>query len=329
MSQRCPVCNCEEASALCLARDRFQPSGEIYRLARCRACAFTYLLDGSDAKRPEELYPAAYFASPKAYTGRSGPRPELVRIEKLSSKLRSALERLYFSAIYSYRLLKVRRIRPTAKTILDLGSGGGEFVKLCVRAGFEAWGVDLRSSLDTGVSQGDRAKIFHGDFQQCDLPINYFDIITMYHSLEHFHRPLDVLKKINKLLKSGGLLLVLVPNIDSLQFRLFRGRWFAIEAPRHRVHFSPVTLRDALEKEGFQIEKLSHFCLRDSSASLASSFCPSKAPMTLKGMAKSELIAWMVDLAYAFLLCPAYIFALFEALLGKGGSIVAIAKKCR
>src|SRR5262249_5633000 len=70
-----------------------------------------------------------------------------------------------------------------------------------------------------------------------------FDVIPMWHSLEHVHAPLEVLRQAHRLLVPGGRLVVAVPNIDSLPFRWFGPAWFGLDLPRHLTHFAPWTLQ--------------------------------------------------------------------------------------
>jgi SAM-dependent methyltransferase len=78
-----------------------------------------------------------------------------------------------------------------------------------------------------------------------------FDLITMRHSLEHVHRPLEVLRAAHRLLAAGGKLLVAVPNLDSAAFRWCGAAWLGLDLPRHLTHFTPHTLTLMLERAGF------------------------------------------------------------------------------
>src|SRR5205823_10757107 len=79
-----------------------------------------------------------------------------------------------------------------------------------------------------------------------------FDVITMWHSLEHVHHPMKILREAHRLLVPGGRLLVAVPNIDSLPFRWFGSAWYGLDLPRHLTHFAPWTLHLMLERAGFR-----------------------------------------------------------------------------
>jgi hypothetical protein len=78
----------------------------------------------------------------------------------------------------------------------------------------------------------------------------------MWHSLEHVHRPLAILRAAFDLLVPGGKLLVATPNIDGLPFTLFGRSWFGLDLPRHLTHFNPQTLTLMLQTAGFRTEPI-------------------------------------------------------------------------
>src|SRR5207244_3893587 len=88
----------------------------------------------------------------------------------------------------------------------------------------------------------------HPDLRPCS-----FDVVTMWHSLEHVHDPLAILREAYQLLVPGGKLIVACPNIDGLPFRWFGPAWFGLDLPRHLTHFTPLTLQVMLERVGFRV----------------------------------------------------------------------------
>ncbi len=75
--------------------------------------------------------------------------------------------------------------------------------------------------------------------------------MTMWHSLEHVHHPLAILRAAYRLLIPGGKLIVATPNIESIPFRVFGRSWFGLDLPRHLTHFTPTTLGAMLQTAGF------------------------------------------------------------------------------
>ncbi len=77
-----------------------------------------------------------------------------------------------------------------------------------------------------------------------------FDVVTMWHVLEHVHSPVDLLVGLRELLAPGGVVVVSVPNFGSVQSRVFGGAWFHLDPPRHVIHFDRATLGDVLDRAG-------------------------------------------------------------------------------
>jgi SAM-dependent methyltransferase len=84
-----------------------------------------------------------------------------------------------------------------------------------------------------------------------------FDLIILFHVLEHLTEPLAMLRQCALLLKPGGMMVVAVPNLASWQARICGRSWFHLDLPRHRHHFPPAALDLALEKSGFRVSHTS------------------------------------------------------------------------
>lgn len=142
----------------------------------------------------------------------------------------------------------------TSGTLLDVGAGTGYFLHHMQKHG---WKV-------TGTEQNDSARAFALSEWEIpllpeealfDLPGRSFDIITLWHVLEHLDDPGKYLQKCAQLLKPGGFLFLALPNpasTDALHYRKF---WAAWDVPRHLWHFSPSNLRQFTEKQGFLLKR--------------------------------------------------------------------------
>jgi SAM-dependent methyltransferase len=86
-----------------------------------------------------------------------------------------------------------------------------------------------------------------------ELTPSTFEVVTMWHSLEHVHDPLAVLREAYHLLIPGGRLVVACPNIDSWAFRRYVEHWFVLDLPRHLTHFTPTTLAVLLQTAGLRV----------------------------------------------------------------------------
>ncbi len=107
--------------------------------------------------------------------------------------------------------------------------------------------------------------IFCGELPDAGYPDNSFEVVTMWHVLEHVTDPNNYLKEIHRILKPDGLLLVAVPNVNNLvmqiAYRIFKRRRLKLfskdEKEVHLYHFSPITIKAYLEKAGFSCLSIS------------------------------------------------------------------------
>jgi SAM-dependent methyltransferase len=95
-----------------------------------------------------------------------------------------------------------------------------------------------------------------GSYETADLPEGYFDVVSMQDCLEHFPDPLGALEKTRRILRPGGALLAVTPNVGSWLARVQRRSWISLKFPEHVVLYSRATLHRALEATGFHIEEM-------------------------------------------------------------------------
>ncbi|MEW6086694.1 MAG: class I SAM-dependent methyltransferase [bacterium] len=143
-------------------------------------------------------------------------------------------------------------------SVLDIGCGNGSFLSLLSKKGWEVSGTETAPESHF-ISDGISARICKKDLIKCKFPDNKFDIITMWHTLEHFAGPKVYLSEAKRSLKSGGFLIAEIPNFGSFQSCLTRHNWFHLDVPRHLVHYDPKTVSSLLNSTGFSVLKISHF----------------------------------------------------------------------
>ena len=137
--------------------------------------------------------------------------------------------------------------------VLDVGCGSASFLnRIHERLGCTVYGVDFKNLAHLPTY---RAVEFHcGLFCDQNLPENHFDLITMWHFLEHDYDPVGTLQRVLRLLKPDGRLIVEVPRLDSNTYRLFRSRWPGLQAPQHTALYTRATFVEMLRKGGLEIE---------------------------------------------------------------------------
>jgi SAM-dependent methyltransferase len=140
---------------------------------------------------------------------------------------------------------RLDRIAPPGP-VLDVGAGDGALLDALASVGREAVGVERRST---------RADVREGELSELD---GRFAAVVFWHSLEHVREAGAALAHAVQLLAPGGILVVAMPNLDSLQARAFGERWFALDLPRHLVHVPARALLARLRQLGLEPTRISH-----------------------------------------------------------------------
>jgi SAM-dependent methyltransferase len=86
-----------------------------------------------------------------------------------------------------------------------------------------------------------------------------FDVVTMFNVFEHIPDPKETLAEVHRILKDGGTLVLEVPNVQSLAFRIVKRSWIGLDVPRHLYHYSPKALIALAQAQGFQVERFRRF----------------------------------------------------------------------
>ncbi len=154
---------------------------------------------------------------------------------------------------YAVRCAAIRRAHPGGGHLLDLGCGTGGLLRELRRDGkWYGVGVDVNEhALDIARRQG--IEVQCGELADLRLPAASFDVVTLWEVIEHLPDPVGALSEIHRLLKPSGLILMSTPNSSSWQARVWQGNWAGWDMPRHLQVFTEATLRQLLERTGFEI----------------------------------------------------------------------------
>ena len=139
---------------------------------------------------------------------------------------------------------------------LDIGCGRGTVLSELLNRGWSVYGTDWNGDNAKDVSQRLNIQVEGGEEAMKAFGDDYFDVVSLFHVLEHDENPVDLLKEANRVLKPGGRLLVAVPNARSVARSMFKRFWFGYELPRHRLIFTPDSLRKTLKDSGFKLDRL-------------------------------------------------------------------------
>lgn len=143
--------------------------------------------------------------------------------------------------------------------LLDVGCGGGRFLRRMQNLGWDVEGVDFDIKATERVKNKYGIKTYDGDLRELGIPHESYDAIVMSHAIEHVVNPVSLLAECNKLLKPGGRLVIVTPNASSVAHRRFGKYWRGLEVPRHIQVFSRKGLEVGLEQAGFSNTNVTTF----------------------------------------------------------------------
>ncbi len=180
-------------------------------------------------------YDTAYFRQRYAEPLRPGSREFLRRIRQEAHRVRF-----------------VRKHQRQGR-LLDIGCGPGYFLYAAAKAGFMVNGSDITESNAPYITTELGLPFYHGRLEQLDFPPAFFDVITLWHTLEHHPDPRQSLRQCMAWLRQDGILAVEVPNHASLDARRYGAAWPNWDLPFHLHHFSAASLRLLTAAMGLRI----------------------------------------------------------------------------
>jgi len=226
-----------------------------------------------------------------------------------------------------------KRIRPRSR-VLEIGCGRGVLLEALSHLGHECHGTERSDLAATRAQRIVGIKVYTDPLEQCGLRENYFDVVILWHVLEHLENPVPTLTHISNLLGPHGILIIEVPNVWSWQARLTGKHWFHLDIQRHLYHFTAQGLNKLLERNGFLIIKITTFSWEQCPFGALQSFlnCLGLQPQTFYKLLKRELSLPFSSKLFHYSLAglsflPATLLAGLESLAGRGGVIRVITQK--
>lgn len=246
----------------------------------------------------------------------------------------------YLVRLFRLRRSRVIRHRSHVGKVLDVGCGRGLILNELQQCGYKAYGVEISEHAAWHAQKKIGPNIHVGDFEGAPFPEDAFEVVIFWHSLEHFRDPSAALKKANRLLKKGGLLVVAVPNSDSIQAKLTGRNWFHLDIPRHYFHFGLKSLEDALKNNNFRVVQADHFSFEQNPYGWLQSLYNALGfqfnflynwlktrSSRATPLQKHPIQSLAIFILMPFLLPLALVLTVFEAAVEKGGTIELYAKK--
>ena len=232
----CPVCGSADIKDILSAKDH-TVSAEKFSIAECSGCSLRFTQDAPDA-----AHMAPYYKS-EDYISHSNTSKGLINGLYQSVRKRTLRKK---------RKLAERITGTNAGQLLDMGSGTGAFVNEMTRHGWQVTGLEPNADARALAKQLYRAELKDID-QFNHLPVESFDVITLWHVLEHVHELSSYVRQLKTLLKDKGRLFIAVPNYTAKEAGIYKEYWAAYDVPRHLYHFSPRSMQVLMERSGLRI----------------------------------------------------------------------------
>jgi len=232
--EACPGCECQEFD--------HKPSGfPGFRLSNCRRCGTAWTTPQLCPEELESYYNHDYYG------------PDNVKFVKPMEMIVEWMNRV--RARQLHRLLKAQG------KVLEIGCGRGLLLEQLAKMGHECTGIERSSLAAARANRISGLQILTQPLEDSEFVEGSFDLVVQWHVLEHLENPNHILKKIHRVLKSEGYLVLEVPNFSSLQAGIFSHWWFHLDIPRHLYHFSMDGLIRMLKRNGFTVCRVSTFSL--------------------------------------------------------------------
>lgn len=254
------------------AKELYNGMDEWFDVVRCLDCGFVFTNPRPTPETIGYFYPdSASYYQPKSTKIIAG-------IEK-NSITRNSLRRSIIGNYFGYNFKKFPKILdfipylwlrkkiflahfPTfieGGRLLDIGCSWGGYLLLMKQMGWDVYGVELNARAasfaekDLGLSN-----VFCGFFDDLEYADDFFQVIHMGMVLEHLYKPVRILRKINRMLKEKGQLILSVPDITGFEAMVFKDKCYTLQVPQHLSHFSPATISRALQETGFKVDRIVH-----------------------------------------------------------------------
>ena len=233
---KCPVCQSKSIQLVLSAKD-YTVSGQSFDVWSCQNCEARFT-----QSVPDEAHIGSFYES-EEYISHSNTSKGLVN-------------NLY-QRVRNYTLDQKQKLITSVSgkskgSILDIGCGTGEFLGKMKSIGWEARGLEPS---DTARKQAQENHGLHisEPIDLFQLEEKAYDVITMWHVLEHVHQLHAYMDQIQKILKPDGKLIIAVPNYQSLDAEYYGDKWAAYDVPRHLYHFSPKSMNELLVQHSFEL----------------------------------------------------------------------------
>lgn len=230
----CPVCGATRLKEDLTCVDHYT-TGEVFRLCRCEACGFLFTQDFPDETEMGLYYESSdYISHSDTKRGMVNTVYHWARAYMLGRKA---------------RLVEREAHRNTGR-LLDIGAGTGYFAHTMQQHGWQVTAVEKNEGARNFAREHFGLEV-KSDAEEDKLPTDGFEVITLWHVMEHLQHLNETWDALRRMLTDDGVLIVAVPNRNSYDAGKYGAMWAAYDVPRHLWHFSPDNMQRIGVRHGF------------------------------------------------------------------------------
>jgi len=228
----CPVCNNDKWNLKLECTD-YLVSGKVFGISLCEHCGLLATNPRPPANEIGKYYKA------ESYISHTDTDKGII------SKIYKTVRNITIKKKYNL----LRKYMPEAKNILDVGCGTGYFLSYCREQGMQVTGVEPDIDARKFCVENQKLDVYEEQFLKNNQ--NLFDIITLWHVLEHVHDLNARISELKAILSEKGILIIALPNPLSHDALHYNKYWAAYDVPRHLYHFTPDVIKKLLDNHGF------------------------------------------------------------------------------
>ena len=233
--KECPICNSKSTNLYMRSRD-FSVTKEEFDIVKCVNCGFHYT-----NPRPENNKLGKYYISDHYISHNNANNTLFEKTYQLIRKI---------AIIGKYNLISEMVKRGS---ILDIGCGTGDFLNKCKNKKWDTKGIEPNDlARKKAVEIHDLNVEKSTDLKQLS---GVFDVITMWHVLEHVTELNATISEFKRLLSEGGKIIIAVPNLNSFDAGYYKRFWAGYDLPIHLYHFTKNSITKIFKKHGFNLVK--------------------------------------------------------------------------
>ena len=236
MNKKCPWCESENTEIYLQLKDEFLTKEE-FHICECKNCGLLFT-----TPRPPKDQIDRYYKSEEYYSHQENKQGFIPWIYESVKKIN--LKHKYNLATSGLNVGKM----------LDIGCGVGDFMHTMEAHGWQCMGVEPSDDAKAIARKRTKAKIINSEELE-KITNETFDIITMWHVLEHVDNLKWQMEQLRRLVKLNGRIVIAVPNYKSYDGQFYKAHWAAYDVPRHLNHFNRTTLTEIFKTKGLTLIK--------------------------------------------------------------------------